>query len=218
MEGKKIKILCLHGFGMNAKSMEMLLDPVVQRNKSFVDFYFIDGAHHEKHSKEVRLWWQAIPDKNQTQPKQQFNLEGLEKSVEVVEKFDKEHGPFDGVIGFSQGAALAAIIIAYASVGRTPIKFKFALFVGGYLPNSQNLSEWRDSEKILFNVPSIHVYGKEDTIIVWKTSEKFSRMYSNPIVNFHPLGHIFPLASDDLKLYETFFKSQYQLITSPSKL
>lgn len=35
---------------------------------------------------------------------------GLEESIEVVRKAFEELGPFDGILGFSQGAALGSIL------------------------------------------------------------------------------------------------------------
>ena len=38
--------------------------------------------------------------------------EGLDKSLDAIAEVIREEGPFDGIIGFSQGAALAAIVAA----------------------------------------------------------------------------------------------------------
>jgi hypothetical protein len=37
---------------------------------------------------------------------------GLEKTLAYLRRIDRAHGPFDGVLGFSQGAGLAAICCA----------------------------------------------------------------------------------------------------------
>lgn len=48
----------------------------------------------------------------------------------------KKHGPFDGVLGFSQGAALAASLIIHHSKTRPqePALFKIAVFICGAAP------------------------------------------------------------------------------------
>lgn len=35
---------------------------------------------------------------------------GFEESIKVVEKAFEEHGPFDGLLGFSQGACFVALL------------------------------------------------------------------------------------------------------------
>lgn len=50
---------------------------------------------------ERRGWWLKIPPEGKS--------DGLQESLELFEKFIDSNGPFDGIIGFSQGAAFLAL-------------------------------------------------------------------------------------------------------------
>lgn len=59
----------------------------------------------------------------------------------------EEEGPFDGVLGFSQGAALAASLILEHQKTEREDLFRFAVFAGASLPfnrdNADGLRHWK---------------------------------------------------------------------------
>ncbi len=60
----------------------------------------------------------------------------IRESVEDLSHYVATHGPFEGVIGFSQGAVLAATLIIAVEHGllKVPAPFRFAVFLCGGLP------------------------------------------------------------------------------------
>jgi hypothetical protein len=62
--------------------------------------------------------------------RKEMTYEGVEKSLLVLEAFIQTQGPFDGIIGFSQGAAMAAILIDRLRA-KQGFQFKFACFISG---------------------------------------------------------------------------------------
>lgn len=63
------------------------------------------------------------------------SYEGAEESIDAVEKAIVE-GDFVGLLGFSQGAMLAAIVAARATLGEGPkLPLQFAIMCGGAMPN-----------------------------------------------------------------------------------
>lgn len=54
--------------------------------------------------------------------------------MDDLEEYVKSEGPFDGVLAFSQGAALAAMLIARDTF---PAPFAFAVFICGGPPFSE---------------------------------------------------------------------------------
>lgn len=50
---------------------------------------------------ERRGWWFKSPPEGKS--------DGLQESLELFEKFIDSNGPYDGIIGFSQGAAFLAL-------------------------------------------------------------------------------------------------------------
>lgn len=51
---------------------------------------------------------------------------GYQESIEYLESVFKEHGPFDGILGFSQGACLASLL-CYLRVKGCKLRYSFSL-------------------------------------------------------------------------------------------
>lgn len=79
----------------------------------------------------------------------------------------KSEGPFDGAIGFSQGAALIALLLAR---GDFPLPFSFAVFICGGPPFDEE--SLRDGEELryvdvspqagILKLPTAHLIGAQD--------------------------------------------------------
>ena len=61
-------------------------------------------------SAEQRAWYFSTPQSTFNSHDVTDHCHGLEESLQAVEEAFAEHGPFDGVLGFSQGAALATML------------------------------------------------------------------------------------------------------------
>jgi predicted esterase len=100
----------------------------------------------------------------------------------------REH--FDGVIGFSQGAALIGLLTGLQqSDPTTSLRFGFAIMVGGftgYEPDHAALFE----RKIA--IPSLHVMGETDGIVSTRDSLRLAEWFEHPVIVKHPGGHVTP--------------------------
>lgn len=66
----------------------------------------------------------------------------VKQAQAYIEEIIEEEGPFDGVIGFSQGAALAAsIMLEHAKTNPFEDIFKLAVFAGASLPFEMSSSK-----------------------------------------------------------------------------
>jgi len=120
----RLHFLCLHSYGASAEIMRLQMnafEPSFEGSLGdFASFTFVDApfemmeapaeikeAFAEDVCKTPHEWWKGhkVGNFDGTHPHS-----GLEESLELVKQAWKEQGPFDGIIGFSQGAALAAII------------------------------------------------------------------------------------------------------------
>lgn len=72
----------------------------------------------------------------------------------AILEFIQTHGPFDGVMGFSQGAAIAASILLHCEAEQKASPFRFAIFICSPLPFSHSLAHGVDT-RTAFGVPSI---------------------------------------------------------------
>ncbi|KAJ2146568.1 Ovarian cancer-associated protein 2, partial [Coemansia sp. RSA 564] len=116
----KPKILCLHGFGENAELFKI-------RSRNFravvgdtADLVFLDGpvdigslhmttgglvdASIAREFTNLGWWWMRRG--------RSFEARGIGKTMDLISKVLTEQGPFDGILGFSQGASLAIVISA----------------------------------------------------------------------------------------------------------
>ena len=123
-------------------------------------------------------------------------------------------------MGFSQGAIVSAIIIIDQMDG---IKnngsiqhnlFKFCIFFAGALPTEDYLETCNLHESELFNIPSIHIFGEEDDIIIAEVSlnlflnlicsdnfiqqrsEKLANLFYKPTIVKHSGGHYCPTSAN----------------------
>lgn len=87
---------------------------------------------------------------------------GLEESLEVVSRAFKEQGPFDGILGFSQGATLASILCDLLEKGALNFTFKFAILVSGF---KSRLSPHSNFFVVKKTIPTLHVIGETDRIV-----------------------------------------------------
>jgi Serine hydrolase (FSH1) len=79
-------------------------------------------------------------------------MEGLHTSMELIADYISQNGPFDAILGFSQGAAMATRVVL-KRLGLDNIKC--VLLVGGVPP-----AEIDHSVKI--SIPSLHIMGLAD--------------------------------------------------------
>lgn len=101
-------------------------------------------------------------------------------------------GPrFDGVFGFSQGAALAGLLTALQESGTAPpeFHFDFAVMVSGF---TSDLPKHAQLLRHKLTTPSVHVIGRSDVIVPRKDSLRLADRFANPLIIEHPGGHIVP--------------------------
>lgn len=65
---------------------------------------FFDPPYYE--------WWSAAQNEGGG-----TTYQGMEESLRYLERYMLDHGPFDGLLGFSQGSTLAALIVLLQHAG-----------------------------------------------------------------------------------------------------
>lgn len=124
-----IRVLCLHGKGTNSAIFSTMMRPLMRKLGNRVEFHFLDGkvACTPYHGIQQFFpegpyfaWYDApTPDR-------------LEDAYTYVLTYILSRGPkyFDGIIGFSQGAAIAATL----ALRHQDLLFRFACFFCGGRP------------------------------------------------------------------------------------
>ncbi|NXT16996.1 OVCA2 Esterase, partial [Prunella fulvescens] len=128
---------------------------------------------------------------------------GLEESLSAVAAALAEHGPFDGLLGFSQGAALAAMVCALRARGDPRFPVAFAVLVAAFASRAPAHGHFYREPIAL---PSLHVVGDTDAVIAAPLSRELAQCFVEPVVLTHPGGHFIPAAAAQKKAYLEFLE------------
>lgn len=152
-----------------------------------------------------RAWWFSDVQARSFNALQQCDESlGIDDSVAAVRKTVKEQGPFDGILGFSQGAAFVAMLCSLQERGLEPdFSFRFAIIVAGFRSACQ---EHQVFYNVPLQIPSLHVFGLEDKVIPDNMSRDLLPTFQEPVVVIHPGGHFIPATAAHRETYQNFLK------------
>lgn len=202
--GGKPAILCLHGGGTNITIFNIQTIRIQRALASEFEFIFLDaplesgpgpGVHPVFEGCDPYFRWVLEPSRV-IMP--QETRDALRKCFE--ERRVKDGRGFVGVLGFSQGARVAAGLLLEQQLRRADIVgggLQFGVFMNGTCPPlTYELSEVEKAERIAF--PTLSVIGKEDP---WK--EEGKKLFSEHCDKEHAVllefdvGHRLPLLEED---------------------
>jgi len=159
-------LLAFHGFTMNAECMRAALEPIALALAPRVEVVCLNAPHACAPASVERLyrgsnakrlppphlsWWDASDDG--------LTYRGWEDSRDLVREALDRYAPAS-ILGFSQGAILAAAVAALAHAGELP-NVRSAVLVAGRKPRAA-LLQGAFLEPIA--VPSLHVWGERDAL------------------------------------------------------
>lgn len=94
--------------------------------------------------------------------------ESARKALEYIYNIMETEGPFDGIVGYSEGATIAGTLLLHEQMrerdeGRLPM-FKCALFFGGWPPMTPTLDGivLADKSDLMIDIPTCHIIGSLD--------------------------------------------------------
>lgn len=127
-----MRFLCLTGHGSNAEVSEAQLAPIRAQMDPAHELVFAPGAIECAPPPGVPSFYRGPFFCYYTVP----TPDGVRAAHELVHEFMEEHGPFQGILGFSQGAALAASILLHhrKTQPHEPDLFDVAVFISASLP------------------------------------------------------------------------------------
>lgn len=127
--------------------------------------------------------------------------DGFDPSLAYLKSVFSQAGPFDGILGFSQGAAMVASVCAQKRTLKGQMDFRFAILCSGFA------LKLADCEKGSINCPSLHIFGNDqgnDRQISSQASRELASLFDDgcSVVVEHEFGHIIPTRSpyiDEIK-------------------
>ncbi|CAM9472226.1 unnamed protein product [Chrysoparadoxa australica] len=191
-----LRLLCLHGYYQNAEALQAQMSPLAETLGNTAELVFADGPLVTSYPPEVsraleargsrveegslRGWWRS----NESPPGC-WRYEGWEKAIETVreEAANNSSGPFDGLVGYSQGAALASLVLSSKPCADqwSP---SFGLLVSGFIPRDPAAAALVSESP----VDTCHVFGARDRIIKPDQSRALAELVGGHTV-MHQGGH-----------------------------
>lgn len=191
----KLRALCLHSFRMNAGFFKWQVGTHSNLGRILVEemeLVFLDGAHRCSAEAEQAMpmvlrklcadapppcyeWWNR-----HTADDGDIVYGGYSETLAYIDAFVRREGPFDGVLGFSQGGILAHLLCMLDRHGRAEGGPGAGLADGGGLPQPDPLQFvilisprttratateqlLRDATQRPLALPSLVMYGGADT-------------------------------------------------------
>ncbi|KAI9933880.1 hypothetical protein ASPWEDRAFT_148352 [Aspergillus wentii DTO 134E9] len=160
-----MRFLCLHGSGTSDEIFEIQSGGLRQQlEENGHDFIFMNGRLEAKPEPELEGICDG-PFYNHF-PRDVAPSENLAKAFEHTLNFMQREGPFDAVMGFSQGGSLAAsMIIDHAKTHDKPL-FKLAVFICSAIPfertGTHPILPTDDGYPII--IPTANIVGNQDYV------------------------------------------------------
>ncbi|CAG2107134.1 unnamed protein product [Medioppia subpectinata] len=83
-------------------------------------------------------------------------------------------GPFDGILGFSQGSALVALLCCLKILNEFNYNLKFVVIIAGFKSlTTSHLQLFDKLNEQLIDIPSLHIIGETDQ--TWFAANQLSR-------------------------------------------
>ena len=194
----KLKILCFHGYRQNEKTFREKSGGFRKLLKKHVDFVFVAAPHEipeeinlaRPQEERERGWWFSKPNRSYHAMDRTDVCLGYEESLQLAkEKLLSDDGPFDGIMGFSQGAAFVSLLCALRGNPAHKLDFKFAIVVAGFRSMVSPHNRTYDDP---IDCPSFHAIGTTDAVIPTQSSEDLLQAFVNGMAYRHDGGHYVP--------------------------
>ncbi len=196
---RALKILVLHGMRQNGAILRARTKKLRRALGSLAELTFVTSPLPYSLQGETRAagldalgevpdfplqqaWWIASEDNRR--------YEGFDASLSFIEGVCREQGPFDGVLGFSQGATFAAVLAAMQP--HPVMSFRFVVCISGFPSRADAHAAFVRPSSIA--VPSLHLYGEKDALVTPDRSQQLFELFdpaSSRIVK-HGGGHFVP--------------------------
>lgn len=203
----RLRILCLHGYRQNEELFREKTGSLRKQFKKYADLVYISAPLvpnvESEERGDVRAWWFSRENDHFSSNDVCSTATGFEKSVSLVYDYVHRNGPFDGILGFSQGASMAHLLLAMEQNNEIKLGFRFAILFSGFLSLSSVHAHYRC---ITLEIPTLHIYGTGDQVVAHDKSEKLKSMFSDSQVIAHGGGHFVPPLSKYKEVFSAFLE------------
>ncbi|KAE8056983.1 hypothetical protein FH972_013709 [Carpinus fangiana] len=210
---RKPRFLCLHGFRTSGEILKKQLGKWPESVLQKIDLVFADGPFPSQGKSDVEEIFDP-PYYEWFQFNKEFTeYTNFDECLAFIEDFMIKHGPFDGLLGFSQGAILSAGLPGLQAKGvaltKVP-KIKFLVVIGGAKFKASSVAENAYSSPI--QCPSLHFLGETDFLKPY--GKELLESCVDSVVVHHPKGHTIPrLDEKSLQTVESFIERIQRMLS-----
>ena len=171
------RILCLHGYRQDGTVFHAKVGALRRALRSVATLHCVDAPHKGP----SRLsWWNSTDDGSV--------YSGYEESIEHVIRVNERDGPFDGILGFSQGGVFASILAGLAATRLQSLRYVIMLSAFPARATDITAKSWYNE----IDLPSLHVWGTDDSLVPPQASELLRNRFVSPVTYTHDKGHVIP--------------------------
>ena len=165
--------------------------------KKHMEFVFVTAPHEipeevnlaRSQEERERGWWFSRPGNSYNALDHTDISTGYQESLQLIKDKLISEGPFDGILGFSQGASFASLLCILRQDPASGIDFKFAIMIAGFKslvgPHAGLYGDPIDC-------PSFHTVGAADAVIPPQSSEDLLATFVGGVAYRHDGGHYIP--------------------------
>ncbi|KAJ9458496.1 PKTS1 [Diplonema papillatum] len=205
----KKRVLCLHGWRDSRALLLAQLKPLLGRfARDGVQLVLVNAPHKATGTghpdipadEELFEWWHCPLKRRDAVLHYEDAWDGdvcvgREESVEYVRALAEQHGPFDGVIGFSQGAAMALLAISQQLAS-------WGILLSSVLCKDPGYSAILDASDFS-RVPTLHMFDVSEPY-----SQSAADLFTAPVVVLHENGHTISWSPDVIAQVASFVSQQ----------
>ncbi|KAG2197112.1 hypothetical protein INT47_004177, partial [Mucor saturninus] len=162
-----------------------------------------EAAKEEVSEEHAPFGWWYSPKYKPVRPDGYFV--GYKETVEYVTDVLKKQGPFDGILGFSQGACFAALLtemLENHELDHPPLKF--SIIVAGFKPTMQEATNMMLRKDKKVKTPSLHFIGDLDTLVLPENMISLAETFEKAKIFRHTGGHYLPSNPASRKEFQAF--------------
>jgi len=200
---EKLHILCLHGYHGSAQVLRGQLASLADGLDGLAEFVCVDAPSLAAGDFG---WWHASAAESAARVDAGAGngvkcYYGWQRTLDAIVSAFARQGPFDGVFGFSQGAALASLLVGLrpgaGRVGSGPagptgailsrpeaLAFDFAVMVGGFVSADPELASLYE-ERSNYHLSSVHIIGRSDAVVPREASLGLASKFKDPLILEH---------------------------------
>ena len=180
------KILCLHGGGQTGPQFRNYdMAHVISTAGAGYEFVFLTAPYSR------RALWIRDPPGSKSNPTTDPSWD--QSSISALDAVVAAQGPFYGLLGYSQGTAMAIAYLAHAPANTFDVLLVFC----AYIPSTHHGITNRINNAAPFALPSLIFMGQTDYVITNSMTNAYASKFVNPTRSTSSIaGHHIPATSD----------------------